>query len=602
MRRFHYIYKPSELTSPFRDPLAQDARETGLLSEADVTPSFARALVQRADNLVALVFLFVVIAVLLSVGQSLIARVARAISISPCAEFTSSCVNAFIDAALNLRGAQADDYIRELRAPMTVVAGLLIGTFFVFGIYLLARQTALWLSQLDAHESSQLVLRVQNAFLDPTKGSRHHAVVHALVGCTLLSIGLVPFAGLDFERLRALAVEAPDYVAEMHRVRFYHAIPVSACITLFLALLPEVIVQFRDALALAREGRPEELKTWESDEAVEPPFIRIAHWSDLHLTAGGGTLEGGTGGNEFLRQLVEKFAAQLRTVDAIVVTGDITDAGLAAEWAQFLEIVPDEIRGKIVLVPGNHDINIVSPVRKGAVESIKKYGFRLRLVRFLAVLDLIQGERAWVYFRGERVSVRALLHNYGETLNRFADEAHEDWLSSVGEAWRDTFPMVVDIPGSSFSIVVLDSIEFSSTLATNAYGHVGSEQLRKIARLKEAQDGRRFLFALHHHIALPSKLARGNLLKRLQPFFLLLQNPRSVVRVLREYEPAVVLHGHRHVEYGGRLHKLDIVSAPSTTLGCEAQGRDTPGFFILEVGCAGSGAAVKSKAFVSLNE
>jgi predicted phosphodiesterase len=602
MRGFHRFYKPAELASPFRDPLAKDARETGVLSEADVTPTFARALLQRADTLFALIFLTGALAVILSLGQSLVARIARAARIAPCAELTSSCWRAYVEAALNLSGAQPGDYIYEIRAQMTAVAMIVVSALFLFGMYLLARKAVHWMSQLDTHESSRFVLRVQNTLLDPTKGSRHNSLVHALVGVALLAIALVPFSALDFERLRALALEPPDYVAEMHRVRFYYAIPLSASITFFLALLPDVIVQLRDAVAHAREGRPEELLPWEVDTAVQPPYIRIAHWSDLHLTAGASTLEGGVGGNASLRQLVEKLDDQLRRVDAIVITGDITDAGLAAEWAQFLEIVPAEIRRKIVLVPGNHDINVVSPTNKGAVESVRRYGFRLRLVRFLAVLDLIQGERAWVSFEGERVSVRALLHGYEATLNKFADTAVEPWLETVSGAWSAAFPMVVDIPGSSFSIVVLDSIEFSSTLAANAYGYVPTDQLQKIANLKEVQGGRRYLFALHHDVALPPQLVRGSLLRRLQPFFLLLQNPRSVVRALREHAPAVVLHGHRHVEYGGKLHKLDIVSAPSTTLGCEAQGRTTPGFYILEIGCVGPGAAVKSKTFVSLEE
>jgi 3',5'-cyclic-AMP phosphodiesterase len=70
----------------------------------------------------------------------------------------------------------------------------------------------------------------------------------------------------------------------------------------------------------------------------------IAHLSDTHLD----------GSDERLDRLTRVLSeAASAGADAVLVTGDLADHGLAAEYAQFREAMPDD--RPWIAVPGNHD-------------------------------------------------------------------------------------------------------------------------------------------------------------------------------------------------------------------------------------------------------
>ena len=110
----------------------------------------------------------------------------------------------------------------------------------------------------------------------------------------------------------------------------------------------------------------------------------------------------------------------------ILITGDMTDAGIATEWAEFLDAVDTHptIAERMLILPGNHDLNIVdrlNPARIDLPFSPKK---RLRQMRTLSALAAIQGHRVRVVDRNsgtlDRTLAEALLphrHRIGE----FAD-------------------------------------------------------------------------------------------------------------------------------------------------------------------------------------
>ncbi len=77
-----------------------------------------------------------------------------------------------------------------------------------------------------------------------------------------------------------------------------------------------------------------------------PSVIRVAHLSDLHIVGEryGYRMEAGTNGprgnrviRSALRRLGEIHASA--PLDRVVMTGDITDAGTRAEWAEFLDLL-----------------------------------------------------------------------------------------------------------------------------------------------------------------------------------------------------------------------------------------------------------------------
>ena len=75
-------------------------------------------------------------------------------------------------------------------------------------------------------------------------------------------------------------------------------------------------------------------------------IVRVAHLSDLHIVGEryGCRMEAGTlgpRGNRRIRSAFRKLAAihASTPLDRVVVTGDITDAGTRAEWAEFLDLL-----------------------------------------------------------------------------------------------------------------------------------------------------------------------------------------------------------------------------------------------------------------------
>src|SRR5207253_1910746 len=91
---------------------------------------------------------------------------------------------------------------------------------------------------------------------------------------------------------------------------------------------------------------------------------RVAHLSDLHVIGEqyGYRIESGRSGprgNGRLGRLLAHLAAihAIDPLDHILVSGDMTDAGRASEWAAFLDAMAlhPELAARTILLPGNHD-------------------------------------------------------------------------------------------------------------------------------------------------------------------------------------------------------------------------------------------------------
>src|SRR5262249_33694960 len=68
-------------------------------------------------------------------------------------------------------------------------------------------------------------------------------------------------------------------------------------------------------------------------------------------------------GNERLKEVLRNLDAihAKNPVDVILITGDLTDAGISAEWAAFLDLIAvyPGLAQRMLLLPGNHDLNVV---------------------------------------------------------------------------------------------------------------------------------------------------------------------------------------------------------------------------------------------------
>jgi len=85
-------------------------------------------------------------------------------------------------------------------------------------------------------------------------------------------------------------------------------------------------------------------------------------------------------------------------LDVVLICGDMTDAGLATEWAEFLDVLTRHpaLASRTVVVPGNHDLNIVDRANPARLDLPLSIGKRLRQMRTLSMIAAVQGNRVRV--------------------------------------------------------------------------------------------------------------------------------------------------------------------------------------------------------------
>ena len=162
---------------------------------------------------------------------------------------------------------------------------------------------------------------------------------------------------------------------------------------------------------------------------------RVAHLSDLHVIGDryGFRIESGRAGprgNSRLDRVLARLAAIHATdpLDHILITGDMTDAGRASEWAAFLDAIAHhpELAARTVMLPGNHDVNIVDRANPARLDLPFSPGKRLRQIRTLSAMAAVQGDR---------VRVVDALGKPTATLNE-ALAPHREAIVALGGTWR----------------------------------------------------------------------------------------------------------------------------------------------------------------------
>ena len=326
------------------------------------------------------------------------------------------------------------------------------------------------------------------------------------------------------------------------------------------------------SVAEALAGTPRDLGPPEDGEAA----WRIAHLSDIHVVGEpfGFRLEcgrDGPRGNARLDRVLALLEAE-RHLDWVLVTGDITDAGRNAEFIAFEEAIAAHpaLRDRILVIPGNHDVNIVDRANPSRLELPVSPGGSLRRGRMLAAMARLQGQRVRVMDRGRR-RVGPTLADWlgqdgrGEALARFMDAGGIRAGFAARGIWNEAFPMVVP-PGSAdgLGVLLLDSNAETHFSFTNALGLVGMAQLRAAERAMAQWPQARWVVMLHHHLVEYPRPG-APLADRIGTA---LVNGHWVLQRLRRAAPRiVVLHGHRHFDWMGRCGGLRILSAPSPVMG-----------------------------------
>lgn len=303
---------------------------------------------------------------------------------------------------------------------------------------------------------------------------------------------------------------------------------------------------------------------------------RIAHLSDLHTVGEryGFRIESGRSGargNERLHRTLA-LLEEIDTADplhVIVISGDMTDAGRSAEWAEFLDALAAHPRlaGRVLMLPGNHDINIVDRANPARLDLPFSPNTRLRKIRALSAINMLQGERVHVVdHAAERLgkTLADVVQAHASELATFAESARPHFSTAITELWNDVFPMVmVPEPEDGLGVILLNSNCDSHFSFTNALGMIPEAQIRGLEIATAAYPRARWLVVLHHHVVEYPSAAKV-LSERIGTA---LVNSNSFVRRLRPMaERIIVMHGHRHIDWIGECGGLVIVSAPSPVM------------------------------------
>jgi 3',5'-cyclic AMP phosphodiesterase CpdA len=304
---------------------------------------------------------------------------------------------------------------------------------------------------------------------------------------------------------------------------------------------------------------------------------RVAHLSDLHVVGEqfGFRIESGRSGPQGNGQLVRALRKldeidAREPIDAILVTGDITDAGLSSEWAEFLSVLAlfPRVAQRTFLIPGNHDLNVVNRANPAQFDLPTSPHKKLRKIRALSALNAIQGDKVRVVDRNKRELGRTLeqtIAPYLADLTQFAASGRPHLHSMLDELWSGIFPMVLPPPrDDGVGVILMNSNADTHFSFTNALGMVSADQFSGVEVALSQFPHAGWIVCLHHHI-IEYPRAASALSERIGTALI---NGHWFVRRLQPFaDRLVVMHGHRHIDWFGECGSFPILSAPSTVMG-----------------------------------
>jgi hypothetical protein len=218
----------------------------------------------------------------------------------------------------------------------------------------------------------------------------------------------------------------------------------------------------------------------------------------------------------------------------------------------------------MLMVPGNHDLNIVDRANPARLDLPTSRNKRLRKVRLLSAMAAIQGTRVRVVDQsggrlGESLGAALMLH-LGRMVT-FADSGKPRLTKELAELWSRIFPLVLPPDqDDGLGIILLNSNADTHFSFTNALGMISTEQAHGIEIASREFPRACWVIALHHHVVEYPRAAKA-LSERIGTALI---NGNWFVRRLQSLAGrAVLMHGHRHVDWIGEYAGLPIVSAPS---------------------------------------
>ncbi|MEH2513723.1 hypothetical protein V1291_005077 [Nitrobacteraceae bacterium AZCC 1564] len=303
---------------------------------------------------------------------------------------------------------------------------------------------------------------------------------------------------------------------------------------------------------------------------------RVAHLSDIHVVGEryGFRMESGRGGpqgNHRLERLLARLAAIHASdpLDVVLISGDMTDAGLSTEWAEFFDAVAKHpaLLARMILLPGNHDVNIVDRTNPARLDLPFSPGKRFRQMRTLSAMAAVQGARVRVAGDEGVQSARRLdesLNVHQPDMIAFTQGGGMLRALRLREVFDEQFPMLLPPDDEDgLGMIILNSNAQTHFSFTNALGLVSVEQAYRLVAIMSAYPKARWIVALHHHLMeypMPG-------VKFSERVGTALVNGSWFVRKLKPFaNRIVIMHGHRHIDWIGTCGTMKIISAPSPVM------------------------------------
>jgi hypothetical protein len=335
---------------------------------------------------------------------------------------------------------------------------------------------------------------------------------------------------------------------------------------------------------------------------------RIVHLSDIHMVGErfGCRIECGRDGPRGNRRFDEVLARlemihEEDPLDYIVITGDLTDAGRASEWAEFLSVMArhPKLLERTLIIPGNHDLNVVDRANPARLELPISPGKRLRQMRTLSAICGVQGSRVHVV-DPDTHSIGPLLKTalapHLDAIRTFADAGGLGLSWRLGRVWSDAFPLAVPPAAENgLGVILLNSNAEANFSFTNALGLVPFEDMRAVISLLRAHPKAHWIIALHHHLV-EYPMPAEELSERIGTALI---NGSWLVRELKPFAKRItILHGHRHIDWLGACGHLRVISAPSPVM--PTKGAANGSFYVHTFAATTDGLALASSTPIVL--
>ncbi|PPE81984.1 metallophosphoesterase [Kaistia algarum] len=315
---------------------------------------------------------------------------------------------------------------------------------------------------------------------------------------------------------------------------------------------------------------------------------RVVHLSDIHIVGEryGFRIESGRVGPSGNARLQRALATidrldREQPIDVLLVSGDVTDAGRSSEWAEFLDQLEPypQLVERLVAIPGNHDLNIVDRANPARLDLPTSPNRRLRQLRALSTFARLQGDRVRIVDAETQhlgPPLAELMEKYRSDIEHFVDSGAVGVSIRLENLWTAAYPMV--LPPSTpdgLGVILVNSNAESHFSFTNALGLVSRDQTRAVESVIADFPDAGWVLSLHHHVVEYPRAAKS-LSERVGTA--LANGTWFVRRMLGVAGRAVMMHGHRHVDWIGTCGGLLIVSAPSPVM--NARDSDDTYFYV----------------------